>query len=223
MLAILLIEMEWSKDSRTPQGAAARQQYYKPVLIDEDVNLSGEGVFVKKCKFYQKDNIIQSASELVDAQAIRLDKETKGQNFTGNDEYEQRRMRKGIQSIIKAKGVFVPIERIDIPCIAVEKEENDYRIKWFDYKGGMPRRRGGNEDFGKAGARLAGEPNVLNETAFILKEGQSGMLKYNYRYTSYHGQWYKCFYVYVVNCNEMTNDAFIREYNFEYSRMADLF
>lgn len=223
MLAILLIEMEWLKESRTPEGAVARQQYYKPVLIEEEVNLTGEGVFVKRCKFYQKGNKVQSASEMVNIQTIQLNKFTRGRNFTGNDEYEQRRMRKGMQSINNARGVFVPIERIDIPCIAVEKEENNYRIKWFDCRGGMPRRRGGNEDFGKTGKKMAGEPNVLNETAFVLEEGKAGLLKYNYRYTSYHGQWYKCYYVYVVNCKELTRDIFVRDYDYEYNQLADLF
>lgn len=36
----------------------------------------------------------------------------------------------------------------------------------------MPKRRGGNEDLYKKGMKLAGRPNVLNETAFVLEEGK---------------------------------------------------
>lgn len=71
--------------------------------------------------------------------------------------------------------------------------------------------------------KLVGQPNRLNETAFVLWEGQSGVLKYNYRYTSYHGQWYKCYYVYIVNGKILTKDIFLREYDYEYDQLADLF
>ena len=87
----------------------------------------------------------------------------------------------------------------------------------------MPHRRGGNEDLYKAGTKLAGKPNVLNETAFVLKTGQAGVLKYNYRYTSFHGQWYKCYLVYVVNEEQLTHNVFVRKYDYEYNQLADLF
>lgn len=48
-----------------------------------------------------------------------------------------------------------------------------YRIKWYDNGEGMPRRRGGNEDLYKKGFKYTGKPNTLNETAFVLQEGQA--------------------------------------------------
>ena len=36
MLAVLLIKMEWWKESRTPAAAAVRQQYYKPIKIEDE-------------------------------------------------------------------------------------------------------------------------------------------------------------------------------------------
>lgn len=130
----------------------------------------------------------------------------KGRPFTGKDEYEQRKARLRNQRIQREKGAFYDISKLKIPCIEVSGEQdNKYRIKWFDSGEGKPRRRG------------------VNETAFILEPGQAGVLKYNYRYTYYSGQWYKCYYVYVVNEAVLTQDIFIRDYDFEYNQLAELF
>lgn len=62
----------------------------------------------------------------------------------------------------KGKGVFegdqngiivsdVNVDDIQIPNIEIIKEDNAYRIKWFDDGKGNVRRRGGNEDFRKKG------------------------------------------------------------------------
>lgn len=224
MLAILLIEMKWSKESRTPNGALQRQKFYKPVRIEDGVNLSGDGIFVKKCHYYQCGNTITSDVEVSDNLDRRLYEMGKGKAFTESDEREQRMAVLRAKSVQKDKGSFCKIEDHDIPCVMVNEEANNcYRIKWSDSEYAMPRRRGGNEDFYHKGTKLAGQPNRLNETAFILEEGKAGLLKYNYRYSSYHGQWYKCYYVYVVNEKILTQDIFMREYDYEYNQLADLF
>lgn len=192
MLAILFIEMKWHKENRTPKGAVQRQKYYKPIKIEDGVNLSGDGIFLKKCSYYQHRDSVFSES--------------------------------GTKQIWKDSSSFYNIEKIDIPCISIyQEQENAYRIKWFDDGKGMPRRRGGNEDLYKKGAKLAGKPNTLNETAFILEEGKAGVLKYNYRHSSYDGQWYKCYYVYMVNDRVLKQDIFMRTYDYEYHQLADLF
>ena len=70
---------------------------------------------------------------------------------------------------------------------------------------------------------MQGRPNTLNETAFILREGASGLLRYNYRLTSYEEQWYECYYVYIVNTKELRQDVFIRKYTYDYNQLVDLF
>lgn len=186
MLAILQIKMEWTKENRTPAGSKRRQEYYKPIRIEPDVLLSGDGIFVKKCDYLQQGEEILYAVEVSEKNVLSLDK-------------------------------------LAIPCIEIiEEAEQCYRIKWFDDGRGMPARRGGNEDLYVKGARLAGRVNTLNETAFILREGESGILKYNYRLTSYDGQWYECYYVYVVNTGKLSPNIFIRDYTYTYSQLADL-
>lgn len=224
MLAVLLIEMQWLKENRTPNGAIQRQKYYRPLRIEDEVKLSGDGIFLKKCRYYQCGNSILSDLEISNRLDKKLNEEGIGKAFTGSDEREQRLAGLRIQSIQKDRGTFYEIEKLDIPCVTITAEQNNcYRIKWFDYGKGMPRRRGGNENLYKKGAKFAGNPNILNETAFILEEGKAGVLKYNYRYVSYDGQWYTCYYVYVVNDKTLTQDIFVRDYDYEYNQLADLF
>lgn len=224
MLAILQIKMEWTKESRTPGGSLQRQEYYKPIGIEEDVSLAGDGVFLKKCQYVQQGGIVIGDAEASGRLDQRMHEANRGMPFTGTDQREQRAARLRNQSVNRDKGAFYPIDKLDIPSVEVLEESGQrYRIKWFDSGRGMPRRRGGNEDLYKKGARLAGKPNTCNETAFILAPGQAGLLKYNYRLTSFDGQWYECYYVYVVNVEKLKRNIFLREYDFVYDRLADLF
>ncbi len=65
--------------------------------------------------------------------------------------------------------------------------------------------------------------NVLNETAFVLDEGQSGIVRWNNRFTSYHGQYYEQYQAFFVNVDTFDQKVFIRDYDFEYQQLADLF
>lgn len=206
-----------------PKDAIQREQYYKPVLIEEDVPLIGKGIFLKECDYEQVGSQIHS-----DREKAVLEKKNKP--FAGLDRYEEQSAFRAEQALQKRKGIFyddiLALEKRDLlRCISIIEEADDcYRIKWFDQGIGMPRRRGGNEDFMKRGAKLAGQPNVLNETAFILKKGESGLLKYNFRMQYFDGeQYYLCFYVYMVNTEVLTRDVFLREYDYAYDQMADLF
>lgn len=224
MLAVLLIEMKWLKENRSPAGAAQRQKYYRPLKIEDDVDLAGEGVFLKKCQYFQEGNSVFCDAGVCTKSDEKMQEQEKGKPFTAGDECRHKMARLRNQGINQEKGAFYAVNELEIPCITVSEEQNNrIRIKWFDSGEGMPRRRGGNEDLYKRGAKLAGKPNVCNETAFVLEQGQSGVLKYNYRYTFYSGQWYKCYYVYAVNAKVLTRDIFIRNYDFEYNQLADLF
>lgn len=224
MLAILQIKMYWTKDSRNPAASASRQKYYEPVAIEADVPLSGEGIFVKKCNYRQDDGAISYDADVSEQLDRQLYEETMGKAFTGSEEHEQKMARYRNQGIQRDKGAFYQLDQLDIPCVAIQEEaEKCYRVKWFDDGRGMPKRRGGNEDFRVKGAKLAGRPNTRNETAFVLQVEESGVLKYNYRCTYYCGQWYECYYVYVVNTDVLSSDVFIREYTYCYDQLADLF
>lgn len=224
MLAVLQIKMQWMKDSRTPAGSRQRKEYYKPVEIEEDVLLSGEGVFVKKCNYLQQSDQVLYDVEVSEKLDRQLYEENIGAAFTGRKEHEQKMAQYRNKSIRRKKGAFYNSDKLDIPCVEITDEPGQgYRIKWFDDGRGMPKRKGGNEDFYVKGARLSGRPNTLNETAFILGEEESGVLRYNYRLISYDEPWYECYYVYIVNTKELSRDVFIREYTYDYNQLADLF
>lgn len=55
VLVVLLITMRWTKKNRTQKAAVMRQGYYQPVMIEEDIPLSGDGIFLKKCDYFQED------------------------------------------------------------------------------------------------------------------------------------------------------------------------
>lgn len=104
MLAILLVEMEWLKENRTSEGAIQRQKYYKPVKTEDEVILTGDGIFFKKCQNYQKDNVIQSASEISDKLDAKQKEENKGKAFTGKEENEQKSVNLRNKAIKRQKG-----------------------------------------------------------------------------------------------------------------------
>ncbi len=224
MLAVLQIRMEWTKDSRTPRGSAIRREYYKPVKIENDVYLSGEGIFLKTCNYYQQNEIVVNAKERIKRYKQRQNKKTSGMPFTASEENEQRRLQRCENQIRKEKGAFYPPEKIQIPCVEIKEEADSvYRVKWSDSLHGKPKRCGGNEDLYRKGTKLCGRVHTCNETAFLLKEKEAGILKYNYRFTGYEGQWYECYYVYLVNTDTLYTDVFLRDYDFIYDKLADLF
>lgn len=225
MLAVLFIKMKWWKENRTSNGAVIRQEYYKPIKMEDGVNLSGNGVFVVKCQYHQHGETIYSDWEASDQLDKKLYKEYLGKAFTASDERKHKSAARRIKAIQKRKGAFYELEDIDIPCIKIHEEPNNcYCIQWQDC-GLLPRRRGGNKDFYKSykkSTKLMGQPNTLNETAFILEEGKAGVLRYNTRCISFDDQWYECYYVYMVHEKVLTQDIFVRTYDYEYNQLAYL-
>ena len=63
MLAIQYIRMFWRKENRTPEGAVARREYFKPVKIDGEVKLEsiegnlGGAVFLQNRWYIQSDKV----------------------------------------------------------------------------------------------------------------------------------------------------------------------
>lgn len=120
--------------------------------------------------------------------------------------------------------VFLPkLKDIAVPCIKVIQRDDCYEIVWYslgmNYKPerkGVHRYRIESSNFDNQELRC--------DTAFFLKKGEAGVLKYNYRYTSYYGQHYEQFLIYVINTDKLEQNSFIRaDYNKTYMEMADLF
>ena len=206
MLFVLFKSIQWTKDQRTPEYGSRRQEFLKPdtAVLNQKPDLiynraESEGhCILKEILCYQKGGDILPAP-------YRLKPQT-SQKIPDRTSFS-----------------LIPLEEVMIPDIEILPEENRYRIRWFDSGRGSIRRRGGNEDFLKRGARFSGEPNRLNETAFILKPGQSGTVCCNNRFSSWHGQWYEEYRIYFVSAVRPDRNMFVREPDFRYEQLAVLF
>lgn len=199
MLCVLFVEIRWTKQDRNPQSASGRREWLKPVAVT--VNHSSciypdNSCLLKKIFYVQNNDQIRMLP-------CRSEKQTAVESPDGFE-------------------IITP-GSVSIPDIEILREENCHRIRWFDSGAGNVRRRGGNEDFLKRGARFSGEPNRLNETAFRLRIGQKGMVSWNNRFSSYHGQWYKEYRAYFVSTDQPDSCMFLENYDFRYEQMADLF
>lgn len=226
MLAVLFIEIEWVKPFNNTKSAELRKPYLKPVMIDKDVLLDGEGVFFKCCHYSQHDDGIFSFEENHKNLKKEYINKTKNKPFTQSEEREQHYLYMCSSIYKEHEGTFQKISEIDIPCISIIPENEDkYMIKWFDFRRGAFIRRGGNEDLYNPMSPLCGQPNILNETAFILNSNQSGKLEYNYRFTTQFDlvHYYRHYCVYMVNTPKITRDIFLRDYDFNYKQIDRLF
>lgn len=152
----------------------------------------------------------------VDTYSVPFDNELV---FRTHLHYEQN----GENMTLKKDSRVSDLQETRIWNIAIEKEGDSYRIKWHEEDIGDVNRRGGNEDYGRKGASLRSYPNRLNETAFVLNPGQSGVVSWNNRFTSYYGQSYMHYQAYFINAESLDVNMFEREYDFEYKQLADLF
>lgn len=209
MLAIQYIKMYWMKENRTPKGSVMRKKYYTPEKIDSSVILEPResDYFIQKRFYIQKDKVYVSTdyNKLLGNGYI---------NSTGLTEAEQDNL-----------GLFYSdVKDIDIPGIEILKEGDDYRIRWYSLENGyQPVRRGYNEEYYLKNMKCSGK-QIKCETAFVLQKGESGKIEYNYRYTSYRGQHYEQYCIYLINTDQITHKSFMKaKYEKEYIELADLF
>ncbi len=113
--------------------------------------------------------------------------------------------------LITAKGDFSPLE-----------------VTFFydEHRSGKPFRRGHNKEYQDAQSPLY-RKDCLNETAFILEEGQYGRIVWNERKTDYDtGEWYYQLHIlnlYHLRNQEIESDIFTAHIpDFEYRQMAEL-
>ena len=198
MLYVLFKQIRWTKSERTPENAVRRQECLEPVAVYVPPGSGAETdtAFLLKELFYvQSDDLIS--------------------------EVRNRRAPGGRKEMPDIGGFrSVPLDTHPIRDIGILKQDNCYQIRWFDSGAGNVRRRGGNEDFRKRGTEFCGDPYRLNETAFILREGQGGMIRWNNRFSSYHGWWYEEYRAYFVSTIRPDSNMFLRDWDFRYEQMA---
>lgn len=231
MLAVQLIKISWSKNSRDPRSVAQRKELFFPARVEweqpqnpQDIFLSSRECFYLSEKqrafwhdYYKKQNLYRRhRKNEVHAPAIA----------SVTPSYFQRMA----DTAVVWKGRFYPFDEINrntIPCIRIIQEEDGYRVRWFSQTGLLtqPFRRGGNEDACRPDTELYCQLNTLNETAFVLSEGQSGEIRYNFRLTDRDDgtHTYTEYRVYMVNTPRLTQEVFVREYDYVYKQLAKLY
>lgn len=224
MLGVLLVEISWGKPCHTPPCAELRKPYLQPVLIPEDISLHGDGIFSKNCFYSQHTDGIVSDEKNHETWQRNYQNKTKNQPFTSAEEKKQHHLLIAAEQYRKNRGYFTEIQNLEIPCVEITPEKNHFKVKFFDFKRGAFVRNGHNEDFWNPQSRLCGQ-NILNETAFILKENESGKIEFNYRFQTQFDMisYYSHYCVYLVNVPVLTHDVFLRKYDYHYRQIDRLF
>lgn len=225
MLAIEKIKMSWTKRNRTPKSAVEREQYYKTKKIDDSVELSGRGIFVKEDNYIQMDNLILSSEAYQKTYANDLRK-----NCHTSERKEQEIRRKQLLRIQETErrnqGMFYQdVSEIHIPGIKIIPEDNEkYKIMWHSLEGCYkPVRKGRNEAFKVPDEEFSGR-NICNETVFVLDRGEGGCIRYNYRCVGEEEPYYEYYCLFFVNAKHITREVFTQgNYVYEYEQLADLF
>ncbi|MBR1852404.1 MAG: hypothetical protein IJ794_04390 [Lachnospiraceae bacterium] len=225
MLAIQYTRMLWRKENRTPEGAVARREYFKPIRIEDEVQLegaegdSGGGIFLQKRWYIQSDKIYPYS------EYNRLLRTPPIKTYELREESLRKYLMEHNRREKEDRGLFLlDVKDVDIPGIEIKVLDEGYEIIWYSLeKRYQPVRTGYNQKYHVKGSTAQGK-RLKCETAFVLKKGEAGVVKYNYRYTSYSGQHYEQFCIYFVNVDELRRDSFVKaDYTKVYDEMADLF
>lgn len=216
MLAVQMIQITWTKEHRNPEASVQRRQFLRPHPLSEQADLHGSGIFLNRLDY------LQSQGEILTSAAYK-------RKFTRySDENAQHRYLLNISKAEQAhSGMwFARPEELQLPCVNIRQEGSAFRIFWHQdttYSGKRPIRTGHNEEFYDSHSPFCGK-NLCNETAFILQNGESGRMQYNYRVTTYEGQYYEQYCIYFVHTDIMTPDLFTSaDYTHEYNQLAHLF
>lgn len=123
---------------------------------------------------------------------------------------------------------FSSVRDLNLTNLDIQLDEDGYRVAFFydERRSGKPVRRGHNKDYHNEDSSLY-YCDILNETAFFLRQGQYGRVVWNERRTDCDtGEWY--YQLHVINLfylNKMPEaDIFLtHKQDFEYRRTAALY
>lgn len=204
MLVVQQIVTVWYKSERGGECAEARSKFSYTAPIEGKPCVSDECFFDYK-RFYQK-----------------------GGKFYTPIEYDELMGYGGVMSLKRAYEPPVKLSQLKGRNVSFTQTENGVEVG-FSYDpqiNGKPYRRGHNKDFNNTASRFYGK-DMLNETAFVLKEGQKGRIIYNGRFSDYDtGQWwYEQTAVNIANISfeKFRGDIFLSsEFDFSYRQLAHL-
>lgn len=221
MLAIQKIQISWTKSDRTPKGAVEREKIIKPQEIIPHVCKEENGYFINELD-YRQNGKIYTPHEAFDKMIENMNYHS---NIIETAKMKKRKLLERNKHNTWMEGRFT--DDLHIPGIIVTEDGDKYRIKWYSLEGDYyPVRNGHNEDFNNRNSSFYGK-NIICETAFILGNGESGMIGYNYRCVSEeedHARYYERYVLYFVNTTFLSEDTFTSaDYRYKYDQSAILF
>ncbi len=205
MLAVQETVIVWHKSDKGGDSAKARSRFVFSMPIENKPVVTDECVYGYQ-RFYQK-----------------------GVNFYTSEEYDE--LMGFTSTKILPKRTYEPpvkLPQLKVKNLTFTQTEKDIEIG-FSYDpqiNGKHARFGHNKDYSNTESRFYGK-DILNETAFVLKEGQKGRIMYNGRFTDIDtGQWwYEQTAVNIANIpfEDFHKDIFLNsEFDFTYSKLAYL-
>ena len=204
MLVVQQIVTVWYKSERGGECAEARSKFPYTALIEGKPSVSDECLF-DYIRFYQR-----------------------GSKFYTAAEYDELMGYGGRMSFKRAYEPPVKLSQLKGRNISFNQTENGVETGFcYDPQiNGKPCRRGHNKDYNNTESSFYGK-DILNETAFVLREGQKGRIMYNGRFSDYDtGQWwYEQTAVNIANVSfeDYHNDIFLdMKFDFIYNKLAYL-
>ncbi|MCM1091780.1 MAG: hypothetical protein NC092_09915 [Butyrivibrio sp.] len=125
---------------------------------------------------------------------------------------------------------YTSVRDLNLTNLSVQSDSESYEVTFFcdEHRSHRPIRRGHNKDYHNMESALY-RHDILNETAFSLRQGQYGRVIWNERRIDYDtGEWYYHLHIsnlmYALDSGEMPQkDIFLLgEPNFMYKQMAAL-
>lgn len=205
MLVVQQIVTVWHKSERGGECAEARSRFPYTAPIEGKPCVSDECLF-DYIRFYQRGSKFYTAAKYNELMGY-------GGGLPFKRAYEL-----PIKQLSQLKGRNV----------SFTQTENGVEVD-FSYDpqiNGKPVRNGHNKDYNNTESRFYGK-DILNETAFVLKEGQKGRIMYNGRFTDIDtGQWwYEQTAVNIANIpfEDFHKDIFFEgKFDLSYNRLAYL-
>ena len=205
MLAVQETTAVWYKSDKGGEAAQARNSFIFAASIEHKPLFTDQCVYGYRC-FYQK-----------------------GVKLYTSEEYDE--LMGFIKAKILPKRTYEPpvkLSQLKVKNLTFTQTEKGIEIS-FSYDpqiNGKPVRSGHNKDFNNTESRFY-RKDILNETAFVLKEGQKGRIMYNGRFTDIDtGQWwYEQTAVNIANIpfEAFHKDIFLEgEFDLTYSILAFL-
>ena len=199
LLLIQDISLTWQKEERGAVCAAARREFPEAYLLENTSFV--DAITVYRHDFYQKGTEFKRLEDLTPKARI------------AHTYWLQ---------------TYSAIQDLNFTNLSFQMAEDDIEVTFFydQNRSGRPFRRGHNKDFNNPQSPLCGR-DCLNETAFALKQGQYGRIKWNERRTdSDDGIWY--YKLHIINLlylseRKTSRDIFMSKIlDYEYRQISAL-